>query len=198
MLESTLDSKEIKPVHPKGNQPWIFIGRTDAEAEAPNTLATWCEELTHLKRPNAGKDWGLEKGMTEDKMVVSHHQVNGHEFEQTPGDSEGQGSLACCSRGVTNSQTWLSNWTTITQASQSNVECSTRDSGERAVVSQHSPVSTPVSWQVGQSSCSCQSWIWLRILPNPKHQKNILSPPVWYSSWNLSLHSITMPLYTVI
>ena len=63
-----------------------------------NTLATWCEELTHLKRPDAGKDWGQEeKGMTEDETVGWHHWLNGDEFEQTPGDSEGQGSLAYCS-----------------------------------------------------------------------------------------------------
>ena len=130
--------------------------------------------------------------MTEDEMVGWHHQLNGHEFEQTPGDSEGQGSLTCCSCGVTNSQTWPSDWTTTIQASQSNVECSTRESRERAVISQHSPISTPVSWQVGPSSCSRQSWVWLRILLNPKHQTNILGPPVWYSSWNLPC---TAPLW---
>ena len=65
-----------------------------------NALATWCKELTHLKRPDAGKDWGQEeKGMTEDEMVGWHHQLNGHEFEQALGDGEGQGSLACCSPG---------------------------------------------------------------------------------------------------
>ena len=69
-LESLLDCKEIQPVHPMGNQSWIVIGRTDAEAETPNTLATWCVELTHLKRPDAGKDWRQEeKGTTEDEMV---------------------------------------------------------------------------------------------------------------------------------
>ena len=72
-LASPLDCKEIKPVNPKGNQPWIFIGRTDAEAEAP-TLATWCEKLTHWKRPWCGKDWRQEeKGTTEDEMVGWHH-----------------------------------------------------------------------------------------------------------------------------
>ena len=72
------DCKEIQPVHPKGNQSWIFIGRTDAEVETPNTLVTWCEELTG-KDPDAGKDWRQEeKGMTEDKMVGWHHWLNGH------------------------------------------------------------------------------------------------------------------------
>ena len=95
--ESPLDCKEIKPVNTKGNQPWIFIGRTDAETQAlilwPPDVKSW---LTG-KDPDAGKDWRQEKGMTEDEMVGWHHWLNGHEFEQTPGDSEGQGSLACCS-----------------------------------------------------------------------------------------------------
>ena len=79
-----------------------------------STLATWCKELTHLKRPYAGKDWGQEeKGMTEDEMVGWHHWLNGHEFEQAPGDGEGQGSLACCvAHGVAKSRTRLSDWTT--------------------------------------------------------------------------------------
>ena len=96
-LESSLDSKEIKPVNPKGNKPWIFIGRTDAEAEAP---VLWPPDVNLFigKDPGAGKDWRQEeKGMTEDEMVGWHHQFNGHEFEQTLGDGEGQGSLVCCS-----------------------------------------------------------------------------------------------------
>ena len=95
-LESPLDSKEIQPVHPKGNQPWIFIGRTDAEAEAPilgpPNMKSWLPE----KAPDAGKDWRQEeKGVTEDEMVGWHHWLDGHEFEQTSGDR--QGSLVCCS-----------------------------------------------------------------------------------------------------
>ena len=79
-LESPLDCKEIQPVHPKGDQFWIFIGRTDAEAET-NTLATWCEELTHWKNPEAGKDWRQEKRTTEGEVVGWHHRLDGHEFE---------------------------------------------------------------------------------------------------------------------
>ena len=95
-LESPLDCKEIKPVHPKGNQSWIFIGRTNAEAET-NTLAMWCEELLG-KDPDAGKDWRQEESeMTEVEMVGWHHQFNGHEFEQALGVGDGQGSLVCCS-----------------------------------------------------------------------------------------------------
>ena len=98
LLESPLDSKEIKPVNPKGNYPWIFIGRTDAEAE---TLILWPPDVksqVNGKDPDVGKDWGQEeKGTTEDEMAGWHHRRNGQEFEQTQGDSEGPGSLVCCS-----------------------------------------------------------------------------------------------------
>ena len=97
-LESPLDCKEIQPVYPKGNQPWIFIGRTDAEAEAP---ILWPPDIKYWligKDPHVGKDWGQEeKGAIEYELTGWHHWLNGNEFEQTPGDSEGQGSLACCS-----------------------------------------------------------------------------------------------------
>ena len=97
-LESPLDCKEIKPVSPKGNQPWIFIGRTDAEAETPILWPPDGKSWLIWKDPDAGKDWGQEeKGMTEDELVGWHHRFNGHEFEQTLEDSEGQGGLACCS-----------------------------------------------------------------------------------------------------
>jgi len=96
-LESPLDSKNIKPVNPKGNQPWIFIGRTDAEAEALTLLPPDAKSWLTGKDPDAGKDWRREKGTTKNEMVGWHHRLNGHEFVQTPGDSEGQGSLACCS-----------------------------------------------------------------------------------------------------
>ena len=95
-LESPLGSKEIKPVSCKGNQSWIFIGRTDAEAPIlwPPDAKGWLIG----KDPDAGKEWGgEEKGATEDKTVGWHHWLNGHEFEQAVGDSEGQGSLAWCS-----------------------------------------------------------------------------------------------------
>ena len=113
-LESPLDCKEIKQVHPKGNQSWIFIGRTDAEAEAPILWIPDAKSWLIWKDPDAGKDWRREeKGTTEDEMVGWHHQLNGHEFEQTLGDSEGQGSLACCSpwgRKESDMTEWL-NWT---------------------------------------------------------------------------------------
>ena len=81
-LESPLDSKEIQPVHPKGYQSWIFIGRTDAEAEAPKLWPPDANSGLIRKDPDPGKDWRQEeKGMTEDEMIGWHHQLNGHEFE---------------------------------------------------------------------------------------------------------------------
>ena len=96
ILGSSLNSKDIKPVNPKGNQPWIFTGMTDAEAPIlwPPHEKSWLIR----KDPDAGKDGRQEeKEMTEDEMVGWHHQLNGHEFEQTPEDGGGQGSLVCCS-----------------------------------------------------------------------------------------------------
>ena len=113
ILESPLDSKEIKPVDLKGNKSWIFIGRTDAEAEA---LILWSPDVKSLlirKDPDARKDQRQKvKGVREDKMVGWHHRLNGHEFEQALGDGEGQGSLACCNPwGHRKSDTteWLNN-----------------------------------------------------------------------------------------
>ena len=96
-LESPLDCKKIKLVNPKGNQSWIFIGRTDAEAETPILRPSDPNSWLIRKDPDAGKDWRWEeKGTTEDEMVEWHYQLNGHEFEEGLGDGEGQGSLVCC------------------------------------------------------------------------------------------------------
>ena len=112
-LKSPLDSREIKPVNPKGNQPWIFTGRTDAEAEAPVLWPPDVKSQLIRKGPDAGKDWRREeRGTTEDEMVGWHHQLNGHEFEWTVGDGEGQGSLVCCSpwgRKKWDTTEWLKN-----------------------------------------------------------------------------------------
>ena len=95
ILENPLDCKEIKPVSPKGNQSWIFIGRIDAEA-----LILWPPDAKGWligKDPDAGKDWGQEeKRMTVDELVGWHHWLDVHEFEQALGIGHGQGSLACC------------------------------------------------------------------------------------------------------
>ena len=115
-LDNTLDCKEIQLVHPKGNQSWIFIGRTDAEAETP---ILWPPDVKHWliwKDPDAGKDWRQEeKGMTENEMVGWHHQLDGHGFEQAPG-VEGQLPVLLWHAvvyGVTKSWTRLSDWTEL-------------------------------------------------------------------------------------
>ena len=95
---SPLDCKGIQLVYPKGNHSWIFIGRTDAEAETPILWPLDAKNWLIGKDPDAGKDWRQEeKGMTEDEMVGWHHGLNGHEFESTPRFGDGQGGLACCS-----------------------------------------------------------------------------------------------------
>ena len=96
-LEIPLDCKEIKPVNPKGNKPWIFIGRIDAEAEAPILWLPDVKSRLTGKDFDAGENWGPEKRAIEVEIVGWHHQLKGHEFGQTLGDSEGQRSLVCCS-----------------------------------------------------------------------------------------------------
>ena len=117
-LEIPLDCKEIQPVHPKGDQSWVFIGRIDVEAEAPILWPPDAKSWLIGKDPDAGKDWGQEeKEMTEDEMVGWHHWLNGHGFGWTPGVGDGQGSLGCCSSqrvGVTKSRTRSElNWTDV-------------------------------------------------------------------------------------
>ena len=112
-LESLLDCKEIQPVHPKGNQSWIFIARTDVEAETPILWPPDANSWLIWKDPDDGKDWGQEeKGTTENEMVAWHHWLDGHEFEQAPGVGDGQGSLACCGswdRKESDVTEWLNN-----------------------------------------------------------------------------------------
>ena len=97
-LESPLVCKEIQPVHPKGDQSWVIIGRTDVEAETPILWPPDAKSWLIWKDPDAGKDWGQEgKGTTEDEMVGWHHRLNRHECEQASAAGDGQGSLACCS-----------------------------------------------------------------------------------------------------
>ena len=97
-FESPLDCKEIQPVHSKWYQSWIFIGRTDAEAETPILWPPDVKNWLTGKDPDVGKDWKQEeKGMTEDEMVGWHHWLDEHEFEKAPGVCDAQGSLVCCS-----------------------------------------------------------------------------------------------------
>ena len=115
-LESPLDCKEIQPVHSKGNQSWIFIGRTDAEAEAPILWPPDAKEWLNWKDPDAGKDRRQEKGTAEDAMVGWHHWLDGREFEEALGVGDGPGSLACCSPwgqkelDKTEQLNWLTDW----------------------------------------------------------------------------------------
>ena len=117
ILESPLDYKEIKSVNPEGNQPWIFIGRTDAvdaEAEAPILWPPDVKSWFIDKDPDSGKDWGKEeKGATEDEMVGWPHRISGYELEQTLGDGEGRKAWHAAGHGVAKSQTRLSDWTEL-------------------------------------------------------------------------------------
>ena len=113
-LESPLDCKEMQPVHPKGDQSWLFIGRTKAEAETPILWPPHAKSWLTGKDPDVGRDWGKEeKGMTEDEMAGWHHWLDGHEFEWTPEVGDGQGGLVCCDswgRKELDTTEWL-NWT---------------------------------------------------------------------------------------
>ena len=114
-LESHLDCKEIQPVHPKGHQSWIFIGRTDAEAETPILWPPDVKNWLIGKNPDVGNDWRQEeKGTTEDEMVRWHHQLDVREFEQALGVGDGQGSLACCSSwGLRVRHNWMTKLTIL-------------------------------------------------------------------------------------
>ena len=114
-LESPLDCKEIQPVSPKGNQSWIFIGKTDAKAEAPILWPPDVKNWLIGKDPDAGKDWRQkEKGTTEKEILEWHQWLDEHEFEQAAGVGDGQGSLACCShwgcKGLRHDWTTELNW----------------------------------------------------------------------------------------
>ena len=115
-LASPLDYKEIQPVYPKGDQSWVFIGRTYAEAETPILWPPHVKCWLTGKDPDAGRDWGQEeKGTTEDEMAGWHHWLNEHESEWTPGVGDGQGGLAycdTCGRKESDTTEWL-NWTEL-------------------------------------------------------------------------------------
>ena len=111
-LENPLDCKEIQPVHPNGNQSWVFIGRTDAEAETPVLWPLHAKSCFIWKHPASGRGWGQEeKGTTEDEMAGWHHRLDGHEFEWNLGAGDGQGGPHAAIHGVTKSRTRLSDWT---------------------------------------------------------------------------------------
>ena len=132
-LESPLDCKEIQPVHLKGDQSWVIIGRTDVEAETPILWPPDVKSWLIGKDPEAGKDWGQEeKGTIEDEMVGWHHWLDGHGFGWTPGVHDGQGGLACCgSWGCKESDMteWL-NWTDVNRLLDTLVWVGARGKGE--------------------------------------------------------------------
>ena len=117
-LESPLDCKEIQPVHPKGDQSWVFFGRNDAEAETPVVWPPHAKSWLMGKDSDAGRDWGQEeKGTTEDEMAGWNHWLDGRESEWTPGVGDGQGGLACCDSWAhkeSNTTEWL-NWTELNE-----------------------------------------------------------------------------------
>ena len=114
-LERPLDCKKIQPVHPKGDQSWVFFRGTDAEAETPTLWPPHVKSWLIGKDSDAGRDWGQEeKGTTEDEMAGWHHQLDEHEFGWTPGVGDGQGGLGCCdSWGCRVGHDWATelNWT---------------------------------------------------------------------------------------
>ena len=114
-LESPLDSKEVTPINPKGNQPWIFFGRTDGEAEAPTFWSPNVKSQLNGKKPWCWERWraGGEGNKREDEIVGWYYRLSGQEFWQTLGYNERQGSLVCCSSWGHNNWTWLSEWTTV-------------------------------------------------------------------------------------
>ena len=132
----SLDCKEIQPVHPKGDQSWVFIGRTDVEAETPILWPPDAIGWLIWEDPDAGKDWGQEEnGTKEDEMVGWHHQHNGHGFGWTLGIGDGQGGLVCCSSwGHKESDTTELNWTELSSCLNKNV-------AERSVLEFHKAAS---------------------------------------------------------
>ena len=123
-LESPLDFKEIQPAHPKGNQSWVFIGGTDAEAETPILWPPDAKSWLISKDPDAGKDWRWEKkGTTEDEVVGWHHRVNGHEFEWTLAVGDGSWEAwSAAIHGIIKSRTWLRDWTELMETKYLNSE----------------------------------------------------------------------------
>ena len=120
-LESPLDCKEIQPVHPKGDQSWVFIGRTDAETETSIPWPSHTKSWPIGKDPDAGRDWGQKKGRTEFEMAAWHHRLNAHEFWWTPGVVDGQGGLSCCDSwgrkelDMTERLNWTELWTKLVE-----------------------------------------------------------------------------------
>ena len=166
VLEKTRESPldyTINPVNLKGNQPWIFIGRTDTETPIlwPPDVKSWLIG----KDPDGGKDWGQsEKGAAEDEMVGWHHQLNGHEFEQAPRDGEGQGSLECAAvYQVAKSQTLLSYWTATTIYMETPISwLFSRDFiGQKGMAWENQTNKRKKSTSKRLRETSCNPWLWI-------------------------------------
>ena len=155
-LENPLDCMEVKLVNPKGNQPWIFAGRTDAEAEPPLLWPPNVKSRLTGKDPDAGKNWRQEeKRMTEDEMVGWYHWLDGHDFE--PGNSEGQGSLACCSP-------WDCKESDRTEGLNNNKIFGKSSNLEKAMAPHSSTLAWKIPWMEepgGLQSMGSLSWTWL-------------------------------------
>ena len=134
-LESPLDCKEIQPVHSEGNQSWVFIGRTDVEAEIPILWPPGVKSWLIWKDSDAGRDWGQEeKGTTQDEMVGWHHWLNGYEFGWTPGVGDGQGGLVCCGSWGPTSRIRLSHWTELMSSWVKEIRIHTKHTDRRVNV----------------------------------------------------------------
>ena len=160
ILGSPFDHK-IEPVNPKGNQPWVFIAGTEAEAAIlwPPDAKSWLIG----KEPDAGKDWRQEKKrVTEDEMFGRHHWLNGHEFEQAPGDSEGQGSLACCSP-------WGHKESDMTEQLNKNISHSWCPRFRLSVM-------------IGRCSCYCSCWVfWVSSLMDRVNLRSFFSATLYHT-----------------
>ena len=179
ILESPLDCK-IKPVNPKGKQPWILIGRTDAETETPILWPPDSKNQLIEKDPDAGKDWRQEeKGTTEDKMVGWHHRLDGHEFEQALGDTEGQGSLACYSPWGCKESRRLSDWTTTIILSSPHImsisvttkrlEQVVRAPWHLVILTSGPQQSWRKFWKTAKNPVQFLTWLGSSLLPRPTH-----------------------------
>ena len=152
---SDFGAQENKPINPKGNQHWMFIARTDAEAEAPILWPSDAKNWLLRKDPYAGKDWRQEEeGMTEDEMAGWHHWLNGHEFEQALGVGEGQEAWHAAVHGVAESRTWLRDWTTTTYDLKVKETDIVAQGNQNAQLQEHSIYVFPTRWlgQKGRES----------------------------------------------
>ena len=169
-LASPLDCKEIQPVHPKGDQSWVFIGKTDAEAETPILWPPDVKSWLIGKDPDAGKDWRQEeKGMTEDEVVGWHHRLDGHGFGWTPGAGDGQGGLVCCDswgRKKSDTTEWL-NWTELNDTGRGHMKTEAPGVSQPRVKQRPEPLGEAGRGKEGVSPGAFRR---IKVLPTPRFQ----------------------------